>query len=281
MRRFAKGYQRRIDRFRKLRERGRDPDHLVTLFVYAANATAELLQAQALLQVLQELYGPRVYLCLLLDSQPADGAFFFEGAPGLQLCTLAATHGHSGRDEYNIMEPPYVTAYHKPIMEALQHASGGPRPSPHVVLPSLRGLVHAALDHGDWPVRHVSLGEDLATSMSHDPHLPCDEAFRHALLPAWRPQWDLIWAACQAHFAAIGGVHLPEDDEHGFVALRRWRTCFAAAMFAHKVLGPTSVLPKTSKDQMQLPSSTLLPRKPPVVSADAAGCSSVRWAPVD
>lgn len=84
----------------------------------------------------------------------------------------------SGRQaEYEIERQPYVTAYHEPIAAALWHVNSGQRPPQHVEVRTVSDLL---VPDGGGVIQHVSLGEDLTTSMSYDPHMPALEVLRHA-----------------------------------------------------------------------------------------------------
>lgn len=138
------------------------------LFIRALNTTLELSSVRDLFLQLARRFGPRgVFLLLLLDHQPADQFIFFTDLPGLFLCTISKSHCH--RAEYDIEHQPYVTAYHEPIAAGLWHVNSGHRPQPHVEIADINVLLDPG---GGGLIRHVSLGEDLAASMSYDPQLP-------------------------------------------------------------------------------------------------------------
>lgn len=226
-------YMRRIDRFRRLRDRG-GLTSLPTLFVYALASSLECLEAQVLLATLQDLFGANTYLLLLLDCQLADETIIFDESPRLILCTLSSSHAQSG-NEYNIMEAPYVTAYHAPLLSVYRYVNGGPRP-PHVVA-SLADLAQPS--NSRLGFRQVCVGEDLSVSVASYPLLPSDESFRCALHESWAPRRELMWQACQAHFAVSNVQFSEESEERSRIAPCRWRTAFAASVCAKAMRSAT------------------------------------------
>jgi len=167
------------------------------LFIRALNTTLELLQVGSLFTLLVERYGPSgVFLLLLLDHQPHNRFFTFADTPGLLLS--AVSHEHSQKAAYNIEHPPFLTAYHEAIGLALWYLTSGELPLACVELP----CVDVFFNQGCDLMWHVSLGEDLTTSMSYDPHMPSAKMLQHAAsLGRDSPEYKIVTGMVKTHAA--------------------------------------------------------------------------------